>query len=317
MKIFGGIVGVFLGLVLLAVAYGTLVEPRFILDVEDEVAPIPNLPPEWEGQTVAVLADFQIGMWFANEGMVRRAIEEAIERRPAAILLAGDFLYHADQQPADLIKEVAELLQPLIRSGIPTYAVLGNHDWALDVKDGTINREAASQLRDALETEGISVLENEAVPLTRDRQPSPAARTPLFLVGIGSAWAHDDEPAQAVAKVPAGAPRLVFMHNPDSFKRIPAGAAPIAVAAHTHGGQIRIPGLPQWSWLTVTTSADETHADGWIDRSYGAAGNLLYVNRGIGFSDVPIRINTAPELTIFTLQSSNRLPSPMQGRNGG
>ena len=314
MKIFGGILGTILAVVLLVVAYGALIEPRFILDVEEEVAPIPNLPPEWEGQTVAVLADFQIGMWFANEGMVRRAVNEAIERRPAAILLVGDFLYHPDPQPTDLVAEVMELLQPLVDSAIPTYAVLGNHDWALDVEDGTINREAARQMRDALEGAGIRVLDNQAVPLERDAGVSPAGSTPLYLVGIGSAWAETDEPAQAVAEVPAGAPRLVFMHNPNSFEEIPAGAAPLAIAAHTHGGQIRIPGLPQWSWLTMTSS-EEAHADGWIDRSYGAQGNLLYVNRGIGFSDVPIRINTAPELTVFTLRSSDRLPPPMRERS--
>ena len=33
----------------------------------------------------------------------------------------------------------------------------------------------------------------------------------------------------------------------------------------------------------------------------GAAGNRLYVNRGIGFSYVPVRIDCPPELTLFTL----------------
>jgi predicted MPP superfamily phosphohydrolase len=42
-------------------------------------------------------------------------------------------------------------------------------------------------------------------------------------------------------------------------------------------------------------------ADGWIP-DYGAPGNRLYVNRGIGFSRVPIRINCPPELTWITLR---------------
>ncbi|CAN5381595.1 hypothetical protein BH20ACI2_BH20ACI2_09410 [soil metagenome] len=33
--------------------------------------------------------------------------------------------------------------------------------------------------------------------------------------------------------------------------------------------------------------------------------NLLYVNRGIGFSSFPVRINCRPELTIFSLRSGN------------
>lgn len=92
-----------------------------------------------------------------------------------------------------------------------------------------------------------------------------------------------------------------MMHNPDTFGRLPPSSAPLAVAGHTHGGQIRIPFTPEWSWITFK-SEDEVHADGWID-DYGAPGNRLYVNRGIGFSVVPIRINAPPEITMFTLRS--------------
>ncbi len=42
-------------------------------------------------------------------------------------------------------------------------------------------------------------------------------------------------------------------------------------------------------------------ADGWIAPSFGATGNRLYVNRGIGFSVAPVRLNCRPELTWITL----------------
>lgn len=124
----------------------------------------------------------------------------------------------------------------------------------------------------------------------------------MYIVGLGSRWAGEDDPTAALADVPAGAPRLVFMHNADSFERLPPGAAPVALAAHTHGGQIRLPFMPQWSWLNFEKD-DVVHADGWIHLAdFGAAGNTLYVNRGIGFSDVPLRINCLPELTLITLR---------------
>ncbi len=76
------------------------------------------------------------------------------------------------------------------------------------------------------------------------------------------------------------------------------------MAGHTHGGQVRIPFLPEWSWLTYAVE-DEVHADGWID-GYGAPGNRLYVNRGIGFGTAPIRVNCPPEVTVFTLRPAGR-----------
>ena len=288
-----------LGLIVLLLVYGVAIEPRLILDEEHETARIPGLPAEWEGKTIAVIADMQIGMWWANEGMVRKAVEEIVKDRPALVLLAGDFLYKPNGEARDQVDDVLELLRPLIASRIPTYAVLGNHDWSLHKKDDPENRRAAIRMRTALESAGIPVLHNQAIPLARNARAAPGAPAPLHLVGIGSEWAEEAEPARALSEVPDGAPRVAFMHNPNSFPKIPAGAAPLAIAAHTHGGQIRIPGLPAWSWLGIV-SKGEVHADGWID-GYGAPGNRLYVNRGVGFSTIPVRINCPPELTYITL----------------
>ena len=89
------------------------------------------------------------------------------------------------------------------------------------------------------------------------------------------------------------------MHNPDVFAELPAGTAPLALAGHTHGGQVRLPFMPSWSWFALVTQ-DAVHTDGWID-DYGAPGNRLYVNRGIGMSGLPVR-NCRPEVTLITLQ---------------
>jgi len=124
----------------------------------------------------------------------------------------------------------------------------------------------------------------------------------MYLVGIGSHWPNEDKPAVALAEVPELAPRFVMMHHPESFTLFPANTAPVAVAGHTHGGQIRLPFTPKWSWLTFTKE-DRVHVDGWID-GYGQQSNHLYVNRGIGFSILPIRINCPPEITLFTLRQA-------------
>ena len=294
--------------------WGVLVEPRLI-GVEREVAAVPGLPAAWDGQQIAVIADLQVGMWGANTGTARRMVERLVETPPAAVLIAGDFLYKADEESAEHIAEAVRIVRPLPAAGVPTYAVLGNHDYSMDEKDDVPDTAMAARLRHALEHAGIRVLQNEAVVLALRADvgtASPPAGDPqyrsrLYLVGIASHWANEDDPAAALAQVPRGAPRVVLMHNPSSFERLPAGASPVALAAHTHGGQVRLPFSPHWSWLTFVR--DETvHADGWIDGGFGAPGNALYVNRGIGFSDVPIRINARPELTLLTLTRSDAPP---------
>lgn len=276
-----------------------LLEP-YTIDTEEEVAAIPNLPAAWKGQKVALIADWQIGMWLSNTNTIKRIVEQLIQQRPAVVLIAGDFIYHAGENPSPEISKAVELVNPLVKAGIPTYAVLGNHDYGMDSKQAPPDTQLATQVYQALEKAGVQILQNETVALASPKSGNQNQNL-LYLVGIGSHWANNDKPAIALAQIPENAPRLVLMHNPNSFEKLPTNTASVAMAGHTHGGQVRLPFTPDWSWLTFVKE-DRVHVDGWIDPSYGQPGNRLYVNRGIGFSIVPIRINCPPEVTLFTLQ---------------
>ena len=301
--------------------WGVGIEPRFV-DYNQQIAIIPHLPSAWEGKRVALVADFQVGMWLGNEDTVTEIINRIIEERPAVVLVAGDFVYKPtdDDQRADVeredtrdfmgeVNEAVALLRPLTNSGIPVYAVLGNHDYGMNYPDSVKNERLAFAVRQTLEEAGVRVLENDAVPLVpgetgaQNNLPATASDANLHIVGVGSRYANNDKPEAALRQVPDGAPRIIFMHNPDSFVAFPPHTAPLTLAGHTHGGQIRIPFTEDWSWMALATD-EKIQADGWID-GYGQTGNRLYVNRGIGFSSLPVRINCRPELTVFTLRRGN------------
>ena len=274
----------------------SFIEPH-ILDEVEETAQIPDLPPDWEGKQIGLIADFQIGMWGGNPDTARRSVDKLIEAKPAAVLFAGDFVYHATPDPEPEIQKAVDIVTPLVEAGIPTYAVLGNHDYGLSDKSASPEVDLASTLETALDDAGIVVLENQAVEMQL-----PGSNEPLYLVGVNSRWANRDDVDEALADVPDTSPRIAMMHNPDSFAQFPTNTAPLAVAGHTHGGQVRVPGTPQWSWLALVQD-DTVHADGWA-HNYGEPGNNLYVNVGIGMSIAPIRLFCPPELTIFTLEAS-------------
>lgn len=282
-----------LGILSILVVWG-LLEPKFI-DVEEETAIIPNLPPAWEGQRIGQVSDFQVGMWFDNTGTMRDSIKKLVEEKPAAVLITGDFVYHSLPDASEELSKVTEAIQPLIKANIPTYAVLGNHDYS----HKPALPELGKQVKDALEKIGVKVLKNQAVKI--ELPVIQESNQPLYLVGIGAYIAKNSDVNKALAELPNNSPRVVMMHNPASFAAFPPQTAPLAVAGHTHGGQIRLPFTPKWSYLSLI-KGEEVYGDAWI-KNYGEEGNNLYVNRGIGFSDVPIRINCAPEVTLFTLRS--------------
>ncbi len=278
--------------VLLALAvYGVFVEPRLLLDDESFEAELPGLPPGWDGETVALVADFQIGMWLGNTGMVEEAVDDAIDDGVALALIAGDFIYKPDSAR---VRRAVELVRPLVEAGIPTVAVLGNHDYSLMKESSAVVETYADYLTQELERAGVRVLHNDATPVV-------AGGDTLWVAGVGSSWAGKADVAAALAAVPAGAPRVWLMHNSEAFRDIPGEEAHLALAAHTHGGQVRVLPGERTSWLDIVRDG-EVAADGWAADSIGAPPNRIYINRGIGFSTVPVRINCRPELTEITLR---------------
>lgn len=283
-------IGIALGGVLVVLlVYGVFIEPRLILDEEHAEVSLPGLGEELAGAEIAILSDFQLGMWFANEGMVRRAGETAVDAEPDIVLLGGDFVYSTDPSIQIQIDTLLDLLGPLLDSGIPTYAVLGNHDHKV---------EAADELITALEGAGITVLRNAAAPVPGPVE-DPAEQ--LYVVGIGPDLPNLVDVNAAMADVPDDAPRVVLMHNPTVFDQLPAGSGPLTLAGHTHCGQVALPGTPDWAYLALT-SEERIVADGWASERFGAEGNRMFVTCGIGFSVAPIRINAAPQIAFFTLQ---------------
>ncbi|MGH2217682.1 metallophosphoesterase, partial [Enterococcus faecalis] len=79
-----------------------------------------------------------------------------VEDEPDVALLGGDFVYSSSPSIDEQVDKVLELLDPLLQSGIPTFAVLGNHDYAVG---------AAEEVTTALEAAGVTVLRNEAAPV--------------------------------------------------------------------------------------------------------------------------------------------------------
>jgi hypothetical protein len=279
--------------------YATAVEPRFVVQ-NDEAAPIPNLPPSWEGAQVAVFADLQVGIRWANTDAARRAVRDVIAIHPAFVLVAGDFVYNADSTVDDQMKRVVAILEPILHDSIPVYAVLGNHDYSLMNEHSEKDNYVAHHVRAALTAAGVHMMDNTVEGLARG---GPGQRDTLYLVGVGEKWAKNDHADSVVGKVPPGAPRLVFMHDPDSFAKIPAGEAPVAIAAHTHAMQVGIPYVSDYLWRHYF-SDEGSGVEGWQDH-FGQPGNRVYINRGIGFSYFAARLNAVPELTVFTLVHAN------------
>ncbi|MCA0987212.1 metallophosphoesterase [Guptibacillus algicola] len=271
-----------------------MVEP-YTIDVEKEEATIPNLPKSWEGKKIIALADFQVGMWLDNARIMEDIVDRVIERKPDVVVLLGDYVYHSVNDHQSEMDKVQSYLKPLTDEDIPVYAVLGNHDYNMSARKVKPNMDTAERVQEKLREIDIEILHNRSVSLETENSEEA-----LSITGIGARWPEKDNISLAFEDLGDEEARFVIMHNPETFDDIPQGDAPTAVAGHTHGGQIRIPFTPHWSWKNLITKG-EAHVDGWIKEGYGKEENNLYVNRGVGVSIIPIRFNNPPEITEFHL----------------
>ena len=235
-KLFSILIGL---IILVLLAWGVLIEPRLIDEVH-QVGKIPNLPVQWKGKQIALITDMQTGMWLDNEDTVRRIIKRIVKEAPAAVLIGGDFIYNPTEDDSkaeareeygeeeetktrELIQKVIRNLDPLIEAGLPVYAVFGNHDYAMETQKALKLSWVAGELRAALKEAGIKVLQNEFAEL---KGKTVAGENQfLYIVGIGAYYPGEDNVKKAFFGLPNNAPRVVLMHNPQSFKTIPPNQA--------------------------------------------------------------------------------------------
>jgi predicted MPP superfamily phosphohydrolase len=252
--------------------YGFLVEPARI-SVERIRLRLPGLGSALESFRIVLLSDFHLHP-FTKLPLVRAAVEAANALKPDLVLLLGDFV----DETADAIHELApELARLNARLGV--FGVLGNHDhW-----------KGAGIVGEGLRAHGIPLLINHGVELT-------VGTAPLFLAGIDSAWAGRPALGEALRDLGPGVPCILMAHEPD-FADAAAqdGRTTLQVSGHSHGGQVRLPGIGALSLPSWGRKYDHGH--------YPLPGLQLYTNRGIGVVDIPVRFNCPPEVTEITLAS--------------
>ena len=122
-------------------------------------------------------------------------------------------------------------------------------------------------------------------------------------LGKFAVWGnHDDllygEPdiKQTVRGTAGSDYQIILMHEPDGADRLQGTGVDLVLSGHTHGGQIRLPLLP-----TVTTDLGKKYIRGFytIDPENSTE---LYVNKGIGCTQIPARLGAVPEIAVFDIK---------------
>lgn len=259
-----------------AVAAWAWYEPRRLVVCRTTIA-LPNWPEALRGTRVAVIADLHAGAPAVDARRVAAVVARTLRERPDLVALLGDYVDRDVALATPVAPEAVARALAALRGPLGTFAVLGNHDRGTDGK----------RVRQALDREGITVLENRAVEVR-------GAAAPLWVAGLADAARRRPSLDATLRAVPPHAAVLLLAHRPDVFPRVPARVA-LTLAGHTHGGQVNLP------WLRARVIPSR-YGDRY-DRGHKVEGGRhLFVSSGIGTSSIPLRLGRPPEVVILELQ---------------
>ncbi|HEU4408702.1 MAG TPA: metallophosphoesterase [Polyangiaceae bacterium] len=252
---------------------------------------LPLLPPRPGRRPlrVAFLSDLHLGPTTAR-ATLDRAFELAGSLAPDLLLLGGDYVF-LDATPAlaaELTARVAALPAPV------KLAVLGNHDlWT-----------AHDRLERALARAGARVLVNEAARL-------PPPFDDVAVLGLDDPWTGAPDAAPALAACRGAGLTLALCHSPDGLAFARGPGVDLMLCGHTHGGQIALPGPRP---LVLPPGPYSRRLPFGLHR---VEGTWLFVSRGVGATELPVRAYAPPDVALFVLGPAGGGAQPLASSSGG
>ncbi|MFI5342551.1 MAG: metallophosphoesterase, partial [Candidatus Methylomirabilales bacterium] len=214
---------------------------------------------------VVQLSDIHAGLYMTRDEMGRYA-DLVDELHPDVLVLTGDLISNSMSHLPGCAEEMAG-----VRTRYGTFATLGNHEhWYGD--PGEIQTELARH--------GITLLTNTHRLIRTDSGPFAVA-------GIDDLGTGRPNLRAALEGLHPSVPTLLLSHRPEIFPQAAARNIPLTLAGHWHGGQIKL------NLLGLDLSVAQFLSP-YPEGLFRIESSHLYVNRGIGTTGPPIRLNASP-----------------------
>lgn len=232
---------------------------------------------------VALISDIHYGWPDMRTARLNRIVQQVNAQQPDLILLAGDYMGGKwFDWPRSWLEEALPPLAALkARYGV--FAVEGNHESPLWTR---------------------RVMERQIAPKLLVGAMADAG--PLVVAGFPSA-AHvvpGPEHNRLISRLPPGKPALLLMHEPEQMLAVTGRPRPatLALAGHTHGGQIVLP----WFGAISERFLGQMMCRRGLCRINGWP---TFVTSGLGTSALPLRFGVPPEIVVLTLVPDGPLPA--------
>lgn len=224
---------------------------------------------------VVQFSDVHLGPHYSLQ-QLEKLVERVNELEPDVIAFTGDLI---DVPSAfEGRSEISDILGKL-RSRYGKYAVWGNHDYG----GGGVRF-----YENIMKESGFKLLENQNSVIELDSGQK------VTIIGLDDAMLGHPDIEKAYTGVDDPGDKLLLLHDPDLVDDIKADRFDLALAGHSHGGQVVVPLFGP----LVTPPLAKIYTKGMYKL---ATDSYLYVNSGIGTTRITVRFWNPPELSVFDL----------------
>ncbi len=240
-----------------------------------------SLPEAFDGFRIAQVSDLHNAEFGENNQKLLQMLQDT---EPDIIVLTGDLVdsQHTDIDVALDFAEKAVLIAPV-------YYVTGNHEAGISRYDN---------LKNGLETTGVTVLEDKCVSLERNGAQiqliglSDPSFTTAYTIWGDAATTVKNALNDLMGKEGY---TILLSHRPELFEAYAEMGVDLVFSGHAHGGQYRLPFV---GGLIAPGQGFFPEYDAGL---YTDGQTTMVVSRGLGNSILPFRVNNRPEIVVVEL----------------
>lgn len=254
------------------IIYAFKIEPKRLVTREFDV----ELSLESrESIRVVQFSDTHLGPDYSLQ-QLEKLVDRINELEPDIITFTGDLIDVASE--FEERSEISGILGKL-NSAYGKYAVWGNHDYG----GGGVRF-----YEDIMIKSGFKLLRNQHSTIELDSGQF------ITMIGLDDAMLGQPDIEKSFMGVNGQGANLLLLHEPDLVDGIEVDRFDLALAGHSHGGQVVVPLFGP----LVTPPFAKIYTKGMYQL---ATDTHLYVNSGIGTTKVAVRFWNPPELSVFDL----------------
>lgn len=239
---------------------------------------IEGWPPSSRPLRIAFLSDFHVGSHANDLERLRGIAAQVADWTPDMVLFGGDYVNMQLLGRGRVSPVATSRILAKIPARLGRFAILGNHDRVYGAED----------IQRALRGEQIIVLGHEERQLVWEGGM-------LSVIGVPDCPSRTRPVKTALDRLQPHKPAIILAHDPAWFFQVPEGPF-ITFAGHTHGGQVRVPGLG------VIYNASKAPLK-WTRGLVREGSRTLYVTAGLGTSTIPLRVGVPPEIALIELSA--------------